>query len=247
MNCSELSDHYELYAMGVAEEPEQSEIAVHLGRNCDVCMAAMRRAVELTSLLGAIAPEAAPSRKLRRRILASVGRERSSGWAWVWAAAAALALAVALYVGDGWQREAGTVAGLRRELNQRQADNARLNEALAIVSGPDTAEASFGNAQPRPPRGRVFVNPRRGVLMMANNLPPAPAGKLYEMWMIPKAGNPIPAGLFQSGEDGNALNIRPGAVDLSQTKAVAVTVENQEGAAQPTSQPFIVAALPAGR
>ena len=247
MNCSELSDDYELYAMGVAEEPERGEIAVHLGRNCDVCMSAMRRAVELTSLLGTIAQEAKPSRKLRRRILASVGVERSSGWAWVWATASALALVVALYVGDGWQREAGAAAELRRELSRRQVDNARLSEALSIVSGPDTEEASFGNAQPRPPRGRVFVNPRRGVLMMANNLPPAPSGKLYEMWMIPKAGNPIPAGLFQSSEDGNALNIRSGAVDLSQTKAVAVTVENQEGAAQPTSQPLIVAALPAGR
>ena len=247
MNCSELNDHYELFAFGIAEEPERSEIAVHLDRNCGVCGAAMRRAVELTSLLSATSPDVRPSGKLRRRILASVGVERGSLWAPVWAATAVLALVLTVYLGDRWQREIDTTAALRRELSQRQVDNVRLNEALAIISGPDTALASFGNAQPRPPRGKVYVNPRRGVLLMATNLPPAPAGKLYEMWMLPKAGNPIPAGLFQSGDDGNAMNIRSGAVDLSQTKAVAVTVENQEGAAQPTSQPLIVAALPVVR
>jgi anti-sigma-K factor RskA len=78
---------------------------------------------------------------------------------------------------------------------------------------------------------------------MASNLPPAPAGKLYEMWMIPKNGNPLPAGLFQSETNGTAMHIRRGAVDLNETGAVAVTVENEQGADQPTSQPLIVAAL----
>ena len=78
---------------------------------------------------------------------------------------------------------------------------------------------------------------------MASNLPPAPSGKLYEMWLIPKSGKPLPAGLFQSGINGSAMHIRPGAVDLDATGAVAVTVENEQGADQPTSQPFIVAAL----
>jgi anti-sigma-K factor RskA len=76
---------------------------------------------------------------------------------------------------------------------------------------------------------------------MASNLPPAPSGKLYEMWVIPKAGKPVAAGLFQSQTDGTAMHVRRGAVDLDATGAIAVTVENESGADQPTSQPFIVA------
>lgn len=78
---------------------------------------------------------------------------------------------------------------------------------------------------------------------MASNLPPAPAGKLYEMWLIPKSGKPSAAGLFQSAPNGSAMHIQPGSVDVDSTGAVAVTVENAQGADQPTSQPLIVAAL----
>ena len=72
----------------------------------------------------------------------------------------------------------------------------------AILYGPSTVEASFGGSQPRPPRGKVFVNPSQGVLLIASNLPPTPADKIYEMWLIPKGAKPIPAGLFQSYQRG---------------------------------------------
>ena len=81
MNCEELRDYYELYAMGVADEPERSEIREHLNRGCEVCMHGMKRAREMWPCWGRTAPAAAPS-ALRRRILARVGVEqRRFGWA----------------------------------------------------------------------------------------------------------------------------------------------------------------------
>ena len=71
MTHEELRDQYELYAIGVADEPERSEIREHLARGCEVCMSAMHRSRELAVLLGETAATAAPSGKLRRRILAS--------------------------------------------------------------------------------------------------------------------------------------------------------------------------------
>ena len=132
---------------------------------------------------------------------------------------------------------------LRAEVARRTGEVARLTEAFAILSGPNTTEASFGGQQPRPPQGKVFVNPSRGVLLIASNLPRTPADKIYEMWIIRKGAKPVPAGLFQSESDGNAMHIRPGMVDMASTAAVAVTVENQAGADQPTTAPLIVAAL----
>jgi len=195
-------------------------------------------------LLGASAPPGEPSAKLRRRILASVGVEqRRFGWTLLWAAAAVLSLLAAAYLGSRGRDYSNEANRLRRELQRETVEVARLTEAFAILAGSGTAEASFGNAQPRPPRGRVFLNPRRGVLLVASNLPPAPLGRIYEMWMLPKAGKPVPAGLFQSQEDGSAMHIRSGAVDLAATGAVAVTLEAERGADQPTTQPLIVASF----
>jgi hypothetical protein len=244
MNCEELSGHYELYALGIADEPERSEFAAHLERNCEKCREGVKKAIELTALLASTAPAAEPSAGLRRRILASAGlAPRRFPWVPVWAAAAAFALVAAAYLGYQYQRSANEAARLEARLRQEHGELARLREALAIVSGPNTEETDFGAGQPQPPRGKVFVNPGQGVLLIASNLPPAPLGKRYEMWVIPKSGKPAPAGLFQSEANGTAMHIQRGAVDVAATAAVAVTMESERGAVQPTSQPLIVAQL----
>jgi hypothetical protein len=135
------------------------------------------------------------------------------------------------------------LARFQAEARQRTIELTRLNEALALLNEPETRQVTFGEGAPQPPRGRVFVNPKTGVLLLASNLPAAPAGKTYEMWLIPKSGNPVPAGLFQSDTQGAALHLQRLPVDIASTKAVAVTLEPAGGVPQPTSQPVIVAAL----
>ena len=244
MNCEELRDQYELYAMGVADEPGKSEIREHLLRECEVCMAGVKRARAMTALLGGAAPAAAPPAKLRRRILASVGvEERKFGWTPWLALATALGLFAAVYFGGRERGIAEEARQLRNQMRRQNIELTRLNEAFAILTSPETTVTSFGAGQPQPPKGKVFVNPGQGVLLTATNLPPAPAGKTYEMWVIPKGGRPAPAGLFQSGTDGTAMHIQRGAVDPATIGAVAVTLENEGGADQPTSTPLIVAAL----
>ncbi len=232
MNCEELREHYELYALNIAEEPERGEIREHLNRGCEVCLSGVKQALQIAALLGASAPAATPSSKLRGRILASVGFERRGpSWIAAWAMAAALAATI-LFLGFVLQNR------------QRYVQEAiRSRTALAILYGPRTVEASFGGGQPLPPRGKVFVNPSQGVLLIASNLPRTSAEKIYEMWLIPKGAKPVPAGLFQSQNDGSAMHVRPGTVDIASTAAVAVTVENQTGADQPTTTPLIVAPL----
>jgi len=62
------------------------------------------------------------------------------------------------------------------------------------------------------------------------------------MWVIPKGANPVPAGMFQSQADGTAMHVQPGPVDMNGV-TIAVTMEDQAGAAQPTSAILIVAPL----
>jgi hypothetical protein len=153
------------------------------------------------------------------------------------------ALLIAVYFAVSGRRFEQEAARLRGDMRNETAQVARLVQALEIVCGPRTTEVSFGGAQPRPPQGKVFLNPSRGVLLIASNLPRTPADKIYEMWIIPRGAKPVPAGLFQSQEDGSAMHVRPGTVDLASTAAVAVTVESQAGADQPTTTPLIVAAV----
>jgi anti-sigma-K factor RskA len=250
MTCEELREYYELYALGAAEEPERSEIQAHVARGCEICAAEVRRAREMASMIGGASVLEAPSSGLRHRILASVGvaERRTSFWTPLWGILAVMSLAVALFAASffrGRERDlAQQLAATREQVRSQTLQLTTFAEAFAIVSGADTAVASFGQGQPQPPKGKVFVNPSQGVLLVASNLPPAAAGKIYEMWLLPKRGMPLPAGLFQSAMDGTALYIRRGTVDLGATGAVAVTLENAGGAPQPTSQPLINAALP---
>jgi hypothetical protein len=239
MNHEELRDHYELYALGAAEEPERGEIREHLSRGCEVCMTEMKRARELSALIGATVVAPAPSPKLRRRILASVGKEqRRFGWAPFLGLATALALFAAFYFSAREHQMAEQALVTREQMRQQAIDLTRLNEAFAILSGPSTTEVSFGQGT----KGKVYVDRSRGVVLIASNLPPAPAGKVYEMWTIAKGANPVPAGLFQPDASGNAFHLQRGPVEAN-VGVVAVTVENEGGAQAPTSTPIIAAAL----
>src|ERR1700688_1516264 len=130
MDCAELHDQYELYAIGVAEEPERSEIREHLNRGCEVCMAGMKKAREVTAIFGGAAPAATPSPKLRRRLLASVGVEqRGFGWSPFLALALALALFAVVYFYGRESETNNEVARLSNQLRQQSIDLTRMNEA----------------------------------------------------------------------------------------------------------------------
>ena len=239
MNCNELRDHYELYSIGLADDPERSEIRDHLNRECEVCMEGMRRARETAALLGATAAPAAPPARLRRRILASAGYEQPRGFGWAPALAGALAFSlIACVYFAGRQRdvarELDRVTGISRQQNM---DLTRLNEAFAIINGADTRVSTFGEGRTKPPSGRIFASPSQGVLLIASNLPQAPAGKAYEMWLIPKGGKPLRAGMFQSSADGSAMHMQLGKLDPN-ADLVAVTLENEAGVDAPTTTPL---------
>jgi hypothetical protein len=234
---------------------EKTEIDEHLERGCSECSAGMRRALEVNAMFATLTEQVNPPKRLRKRVLASIGAQpATSRWAAVWAAAAAC-LAIALVIVG--LKTTGDLDDTRRQLraSNEQRDDARrelqanrgqllkVQEALQFLNEPQTVQATFGGSPTLPPRGRIFVNANRGVLLIASNLPSAPAGKIYQMWVVPKKGNPLPAGLFQSDAQGNALHLMAGPVNRAQAAAIAVTVEPESGSPAPTTKPFIVAPL----
>jgi anti-sigma-K factor RskA len=239
--CHEFAELYDLYALSLLDTEEKSEFEVHLGSGCPVCSAGVKQATAFMSLLAAMPEQVQAPSRLRRRVIASVGPEKSN-WGSIAAFAAAvcaLILAVIWWNGENRKRD-NALAEARAEIRRIAADLASAQSALQFLSEPETRQVVFGQEKPQP-RGRVLVNAQRGVLLIASNLPPAPSGKAYELWVIPKKGAPKPAGLFQSNLQGYALYLRGGVVDMNTTGAIAVTLEPASGSDSPTSAPVIVA------
>ena len=237
MTCDELREDYDTYALGCDREPVSSEIREHLRDNCPNCVPGIGRSLALATQMSSLAGEVNPPARLRKRILALVNpavfEERPRGlsaWSLVWGATSALLLAVAILLGA----QASHLGELRR------SDAARLESALAVMSAPDSQDVTFGTERNLPPRGRVVINRRRGVVLIASHLPAIEAGKSFELWLIPKGGAPIASGTFRAGDDGTGLAIRTGGVP-DNLSVVAVTVEDEAGVAAPTSKPIIAA------
>jgi hypothetical protein len=123
----------------------------------------------------------------------------------------------------------------------RIANTTILEHALSILSDPALQDASFG---PAAVRGRVFVSPDRGIIFIGAGLPPLDARSTFELWVIPKSGNPIPAGTFRGTfRTGGSTAIYVQPAPAPNAAAVAVTVEPLGGSPQPTTTPFIVVKL----
>ncbi len=229
MTCDELRPEYEAFALGSAGEPERSDIAEHLGRDCPACTEGVAAALSTVAAMASFAKPANPPRALRRRVIAmidpSAARSRFAVWL-PWAVALTLAIAMA-----------SIIVPARRE----SAVGSRLAEAFTILNDPAAKDVAFGEPA-KPARGRIFLSPRRGIVLIAANLPSIPSGRTFQMWVIPQSGAPIPAGTFRAGAQGSVVYVRSGPVPPA-AAAVAVTIEPAGGSPQPTTTPFIVSRL----
>ncbi len=262
MTCEELRDEYELYALGLSEGAERTELESHLERRCPQCGPGVAVALETVAAMAMLAePVPAPAR-LRRRVMAAVGAEMGAGvaetrgwFSWPMLIPAAFALGALLLWVESRSSLSDRVTELaqartqlaeaRTKMEQQASELGQLRPVLAFLNQPDTKLVNFGAGAPAPPKGSILVNPRDGVLLMATNLPVLPAGRIYQMWLIPKGGAPQSAGLFRALANGTALHARPGAV-AADTTAVAVSVEPEAGSTAPTTTPIFVAPVAAG-
>lgn len=252
MTHAEMAELYELYALDVLPEEEQMEIESHLAQNCATCQAGVKSAMSLNALLALIPEAVDPPKRLRKRVLSSVGALQPVSRTWLGAlgfAAACLLVAVAVFAVQERRRSdeladaRQELRGAREQIRRSTAEFTKVQAAMQFLNQPDTEQVVFGKGQPLPPRGRVFINPQQGVLLLASNLRPAPTGKMYEMWLIPTSGPPQPAGMFQAGPENTAMYMMTGRLDRAHIKAVAVTLEPAAGSLLPTTTPIIAAPL----
>lgn len=244
MNCDELEDLYGLYALGLLEAPELAEAREHLGRGCPRCQQSLRQAMEMNvMMLGSLSPIMEPPAALRGRILASVGARPAGrfGMAWLPWAAVAATLVMAAWLGNDRTQLRSAITRLEAQASEERQRLGFLQAMVDLVAAPATRQVQLGPAAPA--QGRVYVNAERGVLLMAANLPELQQGRTFEMWLVPRQGAPVPAGLFGRGPGGTGLHLRPGPVEVALVAAIAVSVEPTGGSPAPTTTPFLIAPL----
>jgi anti-sigma-K factor RskA len=250
-----------LYAMGALDNPQElADLQSHLG-TCGECRREFDALRADAALLALSAAGPQPPQRARQRLLNAiaaeprtkqkeepqekrfiVGRLRSN---WLSFAPIAVALVLAVFsllllreiVHMRHRNEQ-----LAAELRDAQLKSAQAQEVLDMLNDPKAVRMTLVAAQTRPwPQVKTIYVPAKGhVLMLANNLDPLPEGKVYQLWLIPAKGDPMPAGTFWPDNGGSRMMMHTMETEGIDAKAFAVTVEPAGGSATPT-MPIVLA------
>jgi anti-sigma-K factor RskA len=170
--------------------------------------------------------------------IATVPSTGRSKWAVItpWLIAACLAIACAILgyrtasLNDALDGESALVSNLA-------AKASRAQQVLEVLNAPNAQRVTLAATKtpPAPTAHAVYLAERGALMMEANNLKPVPAGKTYELWVIPASGAaPVPAGTFTPNGEGYASVVLPTLPSGVPAKAFGITIENAGGSKTPT-------------
>lgn len=255
-----MSDHDALrslagaYALGVASDAERREFEAHLA-TCAECRQELAEIRRVNDALAMAAPAASPPAGLRSRIVAAAERDRkvpaAPRYRLAWQIAAAASIAAVFFGAQWWNvsrelsemrvelastRERLTLAeSLRASAERTAAEN---TSRLAVLTAADSITIPLAGQPPSPnATGRVVWSPTRGVIFSAANLPPLPAGRVYQLWAVTA---PAPVGLMLvTPAAGQADLVAPAAPAVAPT-AFALTIEPEGGSPGPTGAMYLL-------
>jgi anti-sigma-K factor RskA len=120
-----------------------------------------------------------------------------------------------------FERQAAELADLKEFLRGNNAQQVSLHE------GPQVNKVPEGHA--------LYAASSGKLIFTASNLPQPPAGKAYELWVLPISGAaPVPAGVFKPDLQGSAAVVFPQLPANVQAAGFGVTIEDEAGATRPT-------------
>jgi anti-sigma-K factor RskA len=247
MDQDRFEDLKDAYVLGALPEEERLEFEQYLVAHPDLQV----EIEELSTIAGLLAfspQEQEPSSELRRRIMDTVEAEavhpaevvhpRASRRSWLaglWEAVGprdlALAAAAMLVIGlFSWsmllQGEVQDLQGRVQSLQSQPQDQSQGPQMIAL-GGAGTEQGV---------RAELLTLKDDRAILVAENMPPAPEGKTYQIWVI-KGDTPKPSGLFEPKGDSIAAVVEN---PVEGADAVAVTVEPEGGSKKPTTDPMLV-------
>jgi anti-sigma-K factor RskA len=223
------------YTLDALDPEERRAYEAHLP-GCERCQEELAASLETTEALAVAASGPEPSADLWKRILAEVRAEppqvvvpfepRRRRAVPVLAAAAAIAAVIVIGIGL-W------ASTLSSELDDTRAALARERATAEVLVDPAARTVSLQAG-----RGRLVVDPQGQAVLVLDGLDPAPAGKTYEIWIVPGGDIALAnrAGLFP-GRDGTEIEGLDGIVRNGDV--IAVTMEKAGGVDAPSTAPIV--------
>jgi len=264
MDHDALREAAGLYVLGALVGDERQAFDAHLA-TCAECQADVRALGGVVRALPYAVPQVDPPPALRGRVLAAVGGEtsraavagaatrvRSSLALGGWLSAAAL-LVMSAGLGAYAYSLRERMSGLERQLRaaverldrseqelvaaKGAADRAQLR--LAVLTAPDMKQVELAGQAPAPrAAGRAFWSRANGLLFAANQLPPLPAGRTYQLWFL-TPGAPVSAGLLKPDPNGRVTAAFDAPGDAVAPTGLAVSIEPEGGVLAPTGAIYL--------
>ena len=132
------------------------------------------------------------------------------------------------------------LAALRTSAQQQEQQLQDARDITGLINARDTITIQLA-PQPAMPHGaaHVMYNTKMGMLMYEGQIPPAPAAKSYQLWLVPASGNPISCGVFNpvAGQPDHWMMKLPKGIE---PKDFAVTLEPSGGMPQPTGPKVLI-------
>ena len=223
------------YAVDALDDIERAAFERHLAE-CPACQSEVAGLREAAAMMGATVP-VQPSAGLRDRVLADIatvrplppsvdrsatastagGRTRFRPRALLAAAAAVIALGAGAAVVQPW--DDGTVATPTAAQRVAAADDATTN----------TQEVGGATAT------LVVSEQLNEAVLVTTDMPEAPEGKVYELWLDHEGIGMVPAGLMTDPDSPIVLEGDPATA-----VGAGITVEPAGGSPKPTSEPIVV-------
>ncbi len=248
----QFADNLALYAMNALDDPrEMAELQSHLG-TCGECRRELEALRADTALLALSATGPQPPQRARQRLMQAIAAEphhekhgkphfvvgrlrpRWMTWTPVFVAILLAVISIGLMTDNSQLRRKND--NLAAQLVQEQRNSALAHEVMGMLNDPAAVRMTLVAAKKPPqPQVKTIYEPQKGhVLLLANNLSPLPQNKVYELWLIPMSGAPMPAGTFEPDPKGNTLMMHAMDNPGTQAQAFAVTIEPRGGSTSPT-------------
>jgi anti-sigma-K factor RskA len=238
------------YAVDALDPAEREQFEQHLA-SCAECRAEVASLREATTLLGGL-DETEPPVSVRAGVLAGIATirplppevaepaesaestastDRSTAAVtplparrrrWTALAAAAAVLAV---VGGG--------AVVWQQVDRPDRSQQALSETDRVLQAADARRVNL--SLPGGVRASLVRSVTEGrAVLVTRNMPAAPAGKVYELWLQTPGGAMVPAGLMK--EAGSRTVLLRG--DATTATGAGITVEPEGGSESPTTEPI---------
>jgi anti-sigma factor RsiW len=229
-----FSEDCAAYVLGALAEDEAVALRAHM-QDCAICRQEVERLSAVAAALARGVPPASAPAELRARVLEVVRAEASPP------ATAPATPRARRRLGGSFRRPAYgllAAAALALGIALGALVIAPSGGPSRVIPAAVAPAERWGTA--RAPIASLHVSGNTGRLLVSN-MPPAPRGKIYQVW-VERAGRFDPTdALFNASSAGSATVAVPPS--LRGASAVLVTAERLGGSSVPTMKPLITAPL----